>query len=451
MRLHDLAPALLLAVAACTVETDSLKPKTEAQCAAEGKKVCGYKCMDITPANGCGNEGCQACPAVPAGHEAICDAQTPSQCASRPPCTSGSAYCDGPTDMVCDDLVTSTANCGACGHYCGGAVCTAMQCAPTTVRPAGAGIPLDIAYDGTSLYWVVNDVPSPGRVSLYRSGAHVVDWAGAAMRVEADAYGAVMWSTRTGDPILEWRTGDVVPTLLFTPTSAPRSMALDPGYAYFSEVGSTATHESAVDLIEIRREPNALPGSFFYKTFTGDVGLGAVALESPGSSASRAIVGTDSGALRWVSYDLATSGTYASAVEAPLALAVYNGVVGGGTTIQSIAFWLGASGNLYAKILPGGPVVPLVTWRIPSTAGAAGLDLHADAGGVYWVDAGFQGANVNSAYSGTYGIVGEWRAAYDDTIILHLSQTDRPIRVTADADQVVWLDGPTGGVYGVAK
>lgn len=442
---------LSLAAASCAVDTDSLKPKTEAQCAAEGKKACGSKCMDFGVATGCGNPGCEPCPAVPTGNEAFCDAQSPSQCASRPPCPAGSAYCDGPTDTVCDDLVSSGANCGACGHYCGGAACSNWMCATGTIQPVGTN-PADLAYDGTSLFLVLNNSPAAGQVSLWQDGAPVLTWTGRANRVEADTSGAVVWSTLTGDSIWEYRAGDVVPTLLFAPTSAPRNMALDPSYAYFSELGSTATHESAVDLVEVKRAPNAQPGHFLAQTFTGDVGIGGVALENPASSSSRAIVGTDNGALRWVSWDLSQTGTYATSIEPPISLVVYTGLVGAGSTaIQSVAFWLAASGNLYAKVLPSGPVVHIVSWTFPSNAGAAGLDLHADAGGVYWVDAGFQGANVNSTFSGTYGLVGEWRAAHDDTVVLYLSPTGRPSRVTTRADEVLWIDASNGSVLSVAK
>jgi hypothetical protein len=447
MRTLRLAP-VLLALAACSVDTASLKPRSDAECAALGQKVCGNRCMPITLENGCGNAGCSPCPAPQAGFEGYCDGSAPSACNTRPVCPAGSAYCEGPYDTTCDDIRSSGSNCGACGHVCGGPACNAYACDPQPVLAASANPPPDLGSDGASWYWMINDyLGVSGRASIFKDGLPGAQWVGYSSRIEVDALGAVLWSGRGGDSIWEVPRGAAAATLLFTPNSGVRSLALDPGYAYFSELGSAAAGESAVDLVEIFRAQNATPGQMAGHKFSGDVALTAVALEHPAAADSRAVVGTASGALRWLSYDLNTNGTYATGIEAPAALVAFTGLVGpGATTPQTLLFWVGETGNLFGKILPDGPVVNLTGWRTSSTGS---VDLFADGDGVYWVDSGFQGSNVGS--SGTWGLVGEWRASYDDVVILYLSATGRPTRVAANATQVAWIDGGTGAIWDVHK
>jgi hypothetical protein len=443
MRALRLAP-LLLALAACTVDTASLKPRSDAECAALGQKVCGNRCMPITLENGCGEPGCHACPAPPGGFESYCDGGAPSTCATRGICPAGSAYCEGPYDTTCDDISASTNNCGACGHFCD-TICSGYACAPGTILAPTGIPPTDVASDGLSFYWAACNVAT-GRVTLFKDGVAGVNFPGCATRIEADAYGVVLWSENSGQSIWEIRSGDLAPTLLFTPNSGVRSLALDPNYAYFSEFGAAAAGETATDLLEIRRQPTATPGSFYGHAFTGDGGLTAVALEQPLTAQSNVVVGTETGALRWLSYDLRSSGTWAAGIETPAAIAAYHGQFGGVTTPRTIVFWVGDTGNLYGKILPDGPIVNLTNWTRPST----GLvDIFADGDGVYWADSGFQAANVGS--SGTYGLVGEWRAAYDDVVVLYLSPTGRPAKVAATSTHVGWYDAGAGAIFDVHK
>ena len=66
--------------------------------------------------------------------------------ADAPACDATS--CNG----SCVDLQTSGTNCGACGHDCLGATCTAGKCA-TTVLITGESRPYDLAADTGTLFW----------------------------------------------------------------------------------------------------------------------------------------------------------------------------------------------------------------------------------------------------------------------------------------------------------
>ncbi len=68
---------------------------------------------------------------------------------------------DAPDEPVCDattcggtcvDLDTSSTHCGACGHDCLGAACTAGRCA-TTVLVTGENAPYDLAADTGHVFW----------------------------------------------------------------------------------------------------------------------------------------------------------------------------------------------------------------------------------------------------------------------------------------------------------
>ena len=65
----------------------------------------------------------------------------------------GTAACgDGSTQCPngCADVLSSSANCGACGHDCLGAPCSGGRCSPTVLA---AGAPAHLAVDGTNVYW----------------------------------------------------------------------------------------------------------------------------------------------------------------------------------------------------------------------------------------------------------------------------------------------------------
>lgn len=447
MRALRLAP-LLLAVAACSVDVDSLKPKADAECAAIGQKACGNRCMPITAANGCGNPGCQPCPTPPAGYDAYCSSaltcQTRVACPVDPSYAARFAFCDGPDDTVCDDTESNVHHCGGCGHDCLGGTCANYACDTITLLPPSTNGPVDLGFDGTSVVWAQNDFGSAGTVGLFKDGAAVHQWTGHVDRLEADGTSVVLSSTRQGDPIVEvYESPSWVASTIFVPSSGVRAFAIDPLYAYVVELGSSASHETANDLVEVKRVPSTRITRFYYYDFSPSP-LTAVAVENAGGS-GRTVVGTGTGELRWVSYDLASAGLYASSIDPAVELVVFNGAVGATGIVKSYAFWVGESGNVYRRQLPAGSVENLTSWSYP-TAGRR--DLFADADGVYWVDSAVDfGPSSTPRY---FGVVGEWRARHDEILPLYLSATGAPARVTATGSHVVWLDA-SGEILTVAK
>src|SRR3984957_15936918 len=66
-------------------------------------------------------------------------------------CEAGLTMCAG---GVCEDLTSSALNCGACGHGCNGAMCSAMTCASYTVaKPPTTGNVAKLATDGAQVVW----------------------------------------------------------------------------------------------------------------------------------------------------------------------------------------------------------------------------------------------------------------------------------------------------------
>lgn len=482
MRALRVAPALLLALAACSVETGSLEPKTDAVCQAQdaATRACGYKCVRADdPATGCGGPGCRPCVAAAAGDLVYCDANslcaskprcgpqrdycgglfdttcedlrtdpqncgacgtvctfgcTGGTCDSRPPCPTGQAYCDGPVDTVCDDLATSPVHCGACGHSCGAGSCSALVCTPTlVVTQPGA---LDLSSDGPSTFLLVTGL-APGVSTVLKDFAPWASWTGAGSRIEADPWGLVAWDRAPASTI--WSvdyTGTPVISI-FAPSGNPLAGALDPAYFYLVESGGTAPEGPNV-LVGI---PRAGGGTSWPVTFALESQLTAVAAANPFSTYTDVLVGGQSGLIQWVSWDASAGGTYASGQDVPVRLVVFSGAVGPQAVTKSIAFWLGATGNLYRKELPSGPAEMIVG---PTTTASNYLDLWADADGVYWID----------DRPAAIPLVAAWRAAYDDVLPLAWGDAaDPPARVTATTSgrEVYWLSAVSRTVRAVPK
>lgn len=190
MRALRLAPALLAALAACTVETKSLKPKTDAECVAKdpATKACGYKCVRADdPATGCGVPGvCSPCalPAVPNTVPA-CDTSL-----AQPTCTilckEGFSDCNATGIVAGTDGCEVNVNgndafhCGSCGRVCpGSGACDAGACSGVAITTVSPVRPQDIQQIGGRLYFVdpdlVNASPtSPGAIWDVDGGVTVV-------------------------------------------------------------------------------------------------------------------------------------------------------------------------------------------------------------------------------------------------------------------------------------
>jgi hypothetical protein len=456
------------------VDTDDLKPKSEAECADLGLKVCGYKCMPAgDPATGCAEPGCAPCPAAAAGGIVYCDPDL--RCAAKPACPAGQdycegewdtvcddfqtsaahcggcgnacstscvagrcacpagqAYCDGPVDTVCDDLQASATNCGACGHGCASsatsATCTAGTCVPAVA--AVPGRPLDIDTDSSELFWIAEDPIFAGSGGLHRladvAGGNTAPWVGGLGAVDRLAVGAaeifVSQGTSRGTV---WKIAAGAASAHYTPGGVVRAMALDREYLYLTETGPTPTL-----LMNVPRGA----GTIYAHDFVGAGGLAGVATLDPAGT-GRIVVGTETGALKWVSYDLTTEGTYATGIDPPVQVAVYRGEVGRDGVPHEVAFWITRGGNVYAQDLPDGSVIPFTTWPEIGSPPAR-MDVFADARGMVWSDA-------------RNGVVAEWRAARDDVLLLAAGQS--PGGVTATQDLVIWTDTLAGELRWVAR
>ncbi len=80
------------------------------------------------------------------GPDASSDGTTTSDGASSGDASSGDGGCSGTTcgSAACVDLATSSANCGGCGHDCGGGACTAGVCQPVALAK-NLGSPANLA------------------------------------------------------------------------------------------------------------------------------------------------------------------------------------------------------------------------------------------------------------------------------------------------------------------
>jgi hypothetical protein len=290
-------------------------------------------------------------------------------------------------------------------------------------------VPQSLASDGASLYWTANDIgfPGPGYAGLYRDGLFQMNWFGRASDLAVDSYGIVAWDALAGAPVLGLGGGSTVP--LFTPTGQIRSLAIDPSNVYLTEWPGGGVGEGPTNLVAVSRF-GSISSSYGFPA--SDRALTAVAVDP---TISDVVMGTDSGAIRWMSFDGLSTDMYATGIEPPVALVVFHGYVGRGTVAPStIAFWLGKSGNLFSMELPAGPVRNL-TPDMPAHA-VGELALVADSDGVYWVDS-------------AYGMVAEWRALYDDVVVLSWPSSS-PRRVAVMGSEVAWLEA-SGAVRSVAK
>jgi hypothetical protein len=106
---------------------------------------------------------------------------------------------DGSSTTCVGDLQSDAKNCGACGHDCGAAACTAGLCAPTEVaKGSAAGA---IAVDATNVYWLGYDTANKmivaaapkagGAVTTLATAPAGEQWLKDALVVEK---GAVYWT-----------------------------------------------------------------------------------------------------------------------------------------------------------------------------------------------------------------------------------------------------------------
>ncbi|MGH7434214.1 MAG: hypothetical protein ACRENE_00900, partial [Polyangiaceae bacterium] len=116
-------------------------------CASSGNKADLTACTTSTVSSGvCCGGSCSAC-STPANATAACNTSTNS-CTFT--CNSGYSACNG----GCSNF-TDSANCGSCGHSCGGGTCSGGVCQPYAVSTSSTTPShiVDLATDGTHVAW----------------------------------------------------------------------------------------------------------------------------------------------------------------------------------------------------------------------------------------------------------------------------------------------------------
>lgn len=116
-----------------------------------GFKLCDAECVAIDdPLFGCGVASCAPC-----GPHAIYECENSACVFDR--CALGYGNCDGIAANGCEARLDSDPNaCGTCGRSCLGATCTDGLCAPQIMVTEQDLPPIQLAVDGTSIYWTNN-------------------------------------------------------------------------------------------------------------------------------------------------------------------------------------------------------------------------------------------------------------------------------------------------------
>lgn len=127
-------------------------------------------------------------------------ADGPGEEASRPDGSTAAdadADADAPIVHPCTNTQNDTFNCGACGHDCLGGACNAGVCAPVVLANE-PGEPVEIAVDGTHVYWTnaatgdVRRAPiGGGAAETIFDGPDGTDLAEGLLRVGNDLYFAI--------------------------------------------------------------------------------------------------------------------------------------------------------------------------------------------------------------------------------------------------------------------
>jgi hypothetical protein len=441
MRALRLAP-LLLALAACTVDTSSLKPKSDAECAAKdaNTKSCGYKCVPVDdPKTGCAAVGdCSPCPVNVPNAVAACTAG-----ACNVFCADGWSDCNGSGATAGDGCEThvdgnDSNHCGSCTRVCPSGTCAAGGCtgvALTTVSPV---TPRGIQNIGGTIYFVdAGTLGTPaGAVWNADTGTRVISQIGSAATWLA-AYGAgALVSGSVGDAgaPLGWDlalgrisalngAGTLTPISVAYPASLSDTIAglvtagSAPQYAFF-----TAAEQNVV----------------YYYDGSSTRTVAATPTEPQGlaveASGNRVWFGSSAsgGELRWVDLGTFSTGTLLAGTGHPSRLAVYDNPASP-TFPNPIVFWISEDdGSVRAARADGGGSI--ATLVAPQGHAAVHADIAADANGVYW----------SNWWTGRLQM---WRAS--DDRLLELGTSYAPYAVAVRGSTVYWTDNLDRAVYAV--
>jgi hypothetical protein len=219
-----------------------------------------------------------------------------------PSCEGGETRCGS----GCSDLQSDAKNCGRCGHDCQGGQCSAATCQPFALA-SGQKVPLGIAVDSTSVYWVdyggntvmkvalnggspvtldsplasspfgiaadstsvywTNQGSTVAKVGLDGSGATVIASGQLMPQGVVVASGEVFWTNATSPgAILKVSTSGGTISTLATGQNYPTSLAVDTSSVYWTNHASPGAlmttpisgNSAAVTLASGQSYPNAV-------------------------------------------------------------------------------------------------------------------------------------------------------------------------------------------------
>ncbi len=225
-------------------------------CTTAGASQCSSDSSGIetcaTQSNGCLGWNDTAC-----GPQETCLARCPigSPC-PRCICSLGWANCDGIASNGCEtNLKTDGANCGSCGHSCGGGACSNGQCQPVTLA-SSVNQPVSIAVNGSGVFWlgniirpIINHPPDYGSALETANGSGNITLLYAwfptsnsppiALAVDsAYAYWLVGGGEIGKSPLV---TGGSVKSLVASIAGTPSAIAVDSSHVYWTtNVDATA-------------------------------------------------------------------------------------------------------------------------------------------------------------------------------------------------------------------
>ncbi len=367
-------------------------------------------------------------PPTPPGNDAASDTATPdggcSGASCGPACDGGLTSCSG----ACVDTRVDKLNCGACGHSCLGATCTAGKCDPVTLTTTLA-LPSAVRGVGQNLY------------VLRTGGIDRVPKAG-------------------GAPV-----SLVTPGTLSGVVSLPYALAVDPNYAYFFAAGGAATTVFRCALGGCFTIPQALVPTGISNPLAIDVDATTLAwgatyqeIKSCASASctaastlapseeGRTQISLTKGYVVWANeFNRAVYRCERVGCTAPTELAGSNVLASppGPLVVYGDTAYFATSASIYSCAVAGCGGAPTAIAQMPGVASA----IAADASGVYWTvpAAGNAGVVASCGAGKTCGA----------TPVLVASARANPVSLALDDTAVYWVeaDGANnkGSAFKLAK
>jgi hypothetical protein len=347
--------------------------------------TCGADCVDTTSdVSHCG--GCNTtCPAPAANEVALC---TKGQCSVT--CIAPFADCDGAGTNGCEtNVLTSGADCGACGRVCLGAqACTAGTC-PVTTYIVGGQLG-GLAVDASWVYFA--DQSSTGAIFEAPLGG------GTPQSVYADNQATVLAVDATNlvwlhlnDQIDSRPLSGGTPTILASPAGV-LDIALDGGWVYYGTSGGVlARVPEDGSASPVTMESGKAPASLavdgtdvYFAASSGDVlsvpvGAQNVTASPFASNASAVAVATDATTVYWATANGLVYGQAKNASTSTLlgsAASIATNLVTDGVSL----YFGTTTGEIERLAVSGGTPLTVATQQSSTLKFVA-----VDATSVYWV------------------------------------------------------------------